>query len=232
MEGGMRMQSLVKYPPLVRVRDLDEKNPLTKNMKDLVLPFTSSLKVAAPDGVTATVLARSSAHSWIFDATDTFLVDPQSLPQPPGEGKFDGAQPLLVALEGSFASAFAGRPIPPQDEGGEPVATTTLERSPTTRLAVAGGSLFARDEMRNRMGILLGVNLIDWLAQDERLLAIRGRGIVNRPLREMSDGGKAAFKYANMIGLPLVFAAIGLVRWRLRVSRKRRGYTPPAGDRA
>jgi ABC-type uncharacterized transport system involved in gliding motility auxiliary subunit len=226
-EGGFRVQSRTPYPPFIRVRDLPKDNPLTKNLQDLGLPFMSSLSVAAQEGVTATVLARSSQRTWKFPAEDTFLVDPPSLPQPV-DGKYDGPQVLVVALEGSLTGAFAGKPIPGKDEGGEPVAASALDRSPTTRVVVAGGSLFARDEVRNRLGVLLANNLVDWMAQDERLVAIRGRGVVNRPLKEISDGGKTAFEYGNMIGLPLAFVAFGVVTWRLRVARKRRGYVPPA----
>jgi hypothetical protein len=42
------------------------------------------------------------------------------------------------------------------------------------------------------------------------------------PLRELTDGQRNTVKYLNMLGLPLVFVAFGLVRWRVRERRRGR----------
>jgi hypothetical protein len=42
------------------------------------------------------------------------------------------------------------------------------------------------------------------------------------PLGEVSDGARSAIRYANILGMPLLFIAFGLVRWRRRESRRAR----------
>jgi len=221
-QGGMRVTSIVPYPPLVRVRDLDKESPVTKNMSDLTIPFISGLKVDSPEGVRATVIARSSPQSWLFEPEDTFLVDPQALPRAEQADRA-GPQDLVAMLEGSFSSYFTGKEIPSREEGGEPVAAALVEKSPEIRVVVVGSSRFIQDGMRNRLAQVFFANIMDWMVQDEQLIAMRARSIASRPLEEIGEKSKNAIKYGNMFGLPLVFIAFGVVRMRVRLARKRRG---------
>ncbi len=221
-QGGMRFTSIVSYPPLVRVRDLDPESPVTKNMSDLTIPFISGLEVEAPEGVKASVIARSSPNSWLFEPEDSFLVDPQALPRAE-QDDFVGPQDLVAMLEGSFSSYFADKEIPPREEGGEPVASALVDKSPETRMAVIGSSRLIQDGMRNRLAHVFFANIMDWMVQDERLIAMRARSIANRPLEELGEKSKNAIKYGNMFGLPLAFILFGVVRMRVRTARKRRG---------
>ena len=223
-QGNMRFASIVAYPPMIRVGDLDRENNLVKNLRDLTLPFVSSLGVIPKEGVEAQVIAQSSAKSWLFDTGDSFIVDPQTL-QGPGSGGFDGPHPLAVTLTGTFSSPYAAATIPAKEAGGEPVASDLSAHSPETRLAVVGTSRFIRDEMRNLLPLSMAFfnNIIDWTAQDERLISIRTRSILNRPLEEIGENARRAIKYGNMIGLPLAFILFGTIRWRVRRARKRKG---------
>ena len=231
-QGGMMMHRMIAFPPFVVVPEKDLAHvPVTKNLGGVELPFVSSLTVEEIEGVTPTVVATSSDKAWLFTNSDTFLVEPQYLPKPLPED-LAGPYPLVVTLEGSFDSAFTGTAIPVKEDG-SPVGGEMFDHSPTTRIAVVGGSSFARDDFRKRLGVLLFVNLVDWLSQDDRLIALRSKTVVNRPLnQDQIDAVGARYKYGNMIGLPLVFVLFGLVRWRLRSSRKGRGYQPASGNRA
>ena len=63
--------------------------------------------------------------------------------------------------------------------------------------------------------------MIDWLSQDEALIAIRSRESTDRPLRAVSDQTKRVVKYANMVGGPLAIVLLGLFVWQ---ARKRRSF--------
>ena len=84
-------------------------------------------------------------------------------------------------------------------------------------------SLWLEDKRRNRVGSVFFANLVDWLTQDNALVGIRTRDIDDKPLEDVSPLVKNTIKYGNMILLPLVFAAFGLVRWQIRQGKKRRG---------
>jgi len=221
-QGNMMMSSLTPYPAMVRVKDMPQDDPLVKNLQNLTIPFAANLIVDPPEGVDARVLARSSEKSWLFENEDTFLADPQSLPEPMTD-ELNGPFDLAAVLEGNFTSFYKGKPAPAMEQGGEPVAESVIESSPPTRLAVVGSSYMIRDRLRNRLGVALLANLMDWMVQDENLINIRARGIVNRPLDKITDGARNAIKYGNMLGLPAAFALFGVIRWRVRTARKRRG---------
>ncbi|MHA1568570.1 MAG: Gldg family protein, partial [Alphaproteobacteria bacterium] len=222
MQGNIRFQTLVAFPPFVRVQDLAQDSMLVKNLHDLTMPFIAPLTLTAKEGVEAKVIARSSEKSWLFENEDSFLVDPQALPTPT-EDDFAGPQNLVVTLAGAFSSYYRDQQIPTREEDGQPVAASLFEQSPNTRLAVVGSSLWISDLLPNRLTYVFFANLMDWLAGDDRLVGIRTRTITNRPLEQTSALAKNLIKYGNMFLLPLAFIAFGVVRWRLRLRRKRRG---------
>ncbi len=63
-------------------------------------------------------------------------------------------------------------------------------------------------------------NVLDWTVQNEALIAVRSKAFRHRPLRELSDAKVAALKYANILGVPLLFIAIGLLRFALWKRRR------------
>ncbi|MBZ0271009.1 Gldg family protein, partial [bacterium] len=221
MQGNVRFQSFVRFPVFVRVTDLAADSPLTRNLQDLTLPFTTPIELSAPEGVTANVIAKSSERTWLFENDDSYLVEPQLLPQPE-EGDFVGPRPLVATLEGSLPSFFADKAIPAHGSG-DPVAATKLDASPETRVAVVAGSYFAADELRNSLGYVFFANLVDWLGANERLIGIRTKTIINRPLNVPGDAARNAVRYGNMFVPPLALIAFGIARWRWRARKKRKG---------
>jgi len=50
---------------------------------------------------------------------------------------------------------------------------------------------------------------------------MRTRGLAEPPLQpEISDATRAAVKYGNTFGLPLLLVLYGIVRWRMREARR------------
>ena len=68
--------------------------------------------------------------------------------------------------------------------------------------------------------IEFGLNMIDWLVQDDALLAIRAKKVEPRSLRPTPEGIRPWIKYGNMIGPVLLVMLFGLVRWRRRKNRQ------------
>jgi ABC-type uncharacterized transport system involved in gliding motility auxiliary subunit len=76
------------------------------------------------------------------------------------------------------------------------------------------------------------LNSIDWLAQDEELIAIRSKDRRPVPLVFKTAVEREGAKYANLIGLPVLVALAGLVHLARRRRRTREQYRPlvPAGE--
>lgn len=98
------------------------------------------------------------------------------------------------------------------------------------RIVVVGTADFAGDRYARNSpeNIVFVQNAIDWLAQDEALIAIRSKNRAPAPLVFTSVTKRSAVKYGNLIGVPLLLVALGIVRlWRRRETT-RRVYRPLA----
>lgn len=62
-------------------------------------------------------------------------------------------------------------------------------------------------------------NCLDWGVQNEALVDIRSKGYVKRPIQSVSGGGRTAIQLSFIVGLPLLFAIVGILR---TVARRRR----------
>lgn len=219
---------MVPYPWFVRVQpeNLSRRNPVTANLQSIVFPWVSTVEPtvavdttgAAGAGVKAEVLATTSAQS--FRQQGNLSVNPQQRLQPPSPNDMKKF-PVAVALTGSFSSFFAGKATPPPADSAAALAAphpTTIDRSPPTQIVVVADADFALDQFvgqypENRTFLM---NLVDWCTMGDQLIAIRSRGETNRPLRPVSDSARATIKFANMLGMPLLVIAFGLLRWSLR----------------
>lgn len=97
-----------------------------------------------------------------------------------------------------------------------------LERNVSDRVqrvvVVGNGSFLANTFLGNGGNLDLGVNMINWLAGDETLIAIQPRPSLDSGL-ELGRGAQYLILFGFLIFLPLAFATTGvLIWWRRRKS--------------
>jgi ABC-type uncharacterized transport system involved in gliding motility auxiliary subunit len=177
----------------------------------VVFPFPSPVDLVgplalptAPAGADLMPLARTTARAWT-EAGATRETD-----------------------RGPLALGFAYRG--PVDRGARPV-----------RLVVIGDSAFAADRYMRLVrsfpiyagGAQLLLDAVDWALEDASLAALRGNARRSRALVEVSPEQASAITWASAVGLPALFCAAGLLRWRVRRRRaaqqrfeRRRAPTP------
>ncbi len=212
----------VNQPMYPVATDIASTHRVTEKIKGIVFPFASSLELTGElkDGKApgkAVALARSTAKAW--HQTGFFLYDPQQeMKQKPGDKR--EVYTFAYAYEGKLPSAFAKNAA-----ASEPGLVS--ESTAPVRLLVVGDSDFASDEQfqhgpRQAMqaNFLFMMNAVDWLLQDEALIGVRGKTLQARPLTVTSESAPMLARYGNSLGLPLFFCAYGIVRWRLRRSRR------------
>jgi ABC-2 type transport system permease protein len=168
------------YPPLAIVQFTEEQaeHPATYRLTEARMPFASTLSLTedAPEGVRRTVLATSSEQSWSMTGDAINLDQTQRWSMNGPIGPF----PLIVALEGKLPSAFAAAA---SSEGGE---ATPAESPEDARVLVIGsgaapiiqlpeGQQVADEELASALALPL--NSIDWLANDDDLVAIRAKNV-------------------------------------------------------
>ena len=92
------------------------------------------------------------------------------------------------------------------------------------RLVVVGDSEWLTDLVisRSEPNVALALNLVDWLAQEDKLAAVRSKVVSSRDLLFSSSTHENVSRWANIAGVPLLVVVIGLVR---SVRRRRFGFT-------
>lgn len=212
-QGNYMVQMPVNYPLIPRATDLAKDSVITKGLDSMLFPFASSIDLADPfpNEADVTVIARSSEASGKIKGIRT--IDPNAYKiVDPAEQR--GSFPLLVTLNGTFRSAFADKEIPaaspesgiPDMGGPRDDAAGRLRESAPTRLVVSGSA----DFVANNVPFLL--NLVDWMVQDESLIAIRSKSVQVPPLEPLDVATTRLVKAVNLLFGPLVMLLIALAR--------------------
>ena len=93
------------------------------------------------------------------------------------------------------------------------IALERLQDEKTQRIVVVGsGHFLANSYLGNGGNLDLGVNIVNWLAGDDRLIAIQPRSAPDVSL-SLSKGELAALVIVFLIALPLAFIAAGACIW-------------------
>ncbi|MBF0523512.1 MAG: GldG family protein [Deltaproteobacteria bacterium] len=206
--GGMTIANMVNYPFFPVISEFPKDSPIVRDLSDLTLFFTSSIEKSKQAGeqVVFTPVAKSSSNSGVM--TDPFAIDPY---QKFTREQFNGSAKTLVAtVTGAFKSFFKdGLPKEIKED------KDRIKEGKKTRLVVVGDARILEDDFASsRSNMVFIQNAVDWLAQEEDLIAIRSKGEVMAPLTEISDGAKILIKYVNVMAAPILFILFGLIYWQ------------------
>jgi ABC-type uncharacterized transport system involved in gliding motility auxiliary subunit len=209
--GFMVVAMPVPYPFIPSLARLEMDSPITRGLSSIGFPFSTPVTATAGEGRQVSVLARSSAKSWL--EPKPYNLDPRR------EWRNETITPsgpydLMVQVTGKLKSHFA--------EAGGAVSSPTLQESQgDARIIVAGTSALFQDDFMGRPNQALLLNVADWMLLDPSMLAMRSRGLAVAPLQtDLSDGTRNAVKFGNALGIPLLLALAGLFRWRMREGRR------------
>ena len=185
------------YPFFIRAQST-RLSPVNQDVGSVVLTWASTIDTTGAAKGTVTPLFISSRAGGAFTGM-TSVAPSQDFPQA------DLKPRLLAAM----------------------VAPADSSRS-KGRVVVVGSLDFATDRFVRSApeNLAFTLNAIDWLAQDEALIAIRSKDRRPPALMFQSAGEREGVKYANLIGVPLLVAAFGAVRLIRRRRRTREPYRP------
>jgi ABC-type uncharacterized transport system involved in gliding motility auxiliary subunit len=194
------------YPFFIR-SESSRLSLVNQDIGAVVLTWASTIDTSKAVKGTITPLLASSTEAGTF--TNATSIDPRS-----DFPRTDLGRKLLGVL------------VAPKD--------SAKAQSGKGRAIVVGSSDFASDRFvqfaPENLGLAL--NAVDWLAQDEELIAIRSKDRKPVPLVFKSAVERDAAKYANLIGLPLVVALVGVAHLVRRRRRTRDPYRPLVPARA
>ncbi len=197
------------YPYWVRAPVIDKK--VAGNVESAVLPWASSLGIAESqrDSVEVIPILETSE----FAAIDFTYRDLRPNSQTFEELTPDNLVQSLVAVA---------------------VAEKAGAGADAYRIVVVGDSGWLTDAMvaRTQQNAALALNLVDWLAQEDRLASVRSKVVSSRDLLYSSPTHENAARWLNIAGVPLLFILFGAIR---SIRRRRFGFTlygQAAGGRA
>jgi ABC-2 type transport system permease protein len=169
----------------------------TRSLSALTLTWSGALEVT-----------DSAAVIPLWQTTEAGILRSPGLPILPDQN-WDaprdqlGVRTVAVALD------------PGADEGADEASS-----SKRGRMIVVGDASFLEPQFSryNPQNALFAANAVDWLAQDESLIRIRSKNRTPPALAFTTDWSRNALKWGNLVGVPLLFVMIGI----LRVSGRRR----------
>lgn len=232
--GWLVFSNIIDYPPYVIATDLSRAHPVTRDLDSLTLPFVSPVEISTRTASGSIhVLAKSSRLSWLRSSWAKGGFQNISPVQDfrPTAGDLKGPFVLAASLEDSFQSYFstaagAAHPLPKQSSASSFLASS-LGKS---RLLFVGTARFVEEDLRGHgTGPVFLLNIIDWSALDSDLIAIRSKGGVYKPLREVPAEYKVLVRWGNILGPALLVALFGSLRmYRRRKLQSRRlaAYAP------
>ncbi len=186
-------------------------NDIARGLGNITFAFASPLKLnipAAKDNETAalegeTILSTSEA-AWVD--TYPFEVDPFH-EWTKAEAGTQAVRSLMVTVSGMLPAHFP-------DENDATGAAG--------RILVVGTSTILQDQLFGRSNAAIVLNMTDWMLQDQAMLAMRTRGLAPALIDpDISEGQKAGIRFGNILGLPLLFIVIGVVRMAMRNARRK-----------
>ncbi len=196
------------YPFFIRAQST-RSSPINQDLGAVVLTWASTIDTTGATKGTVTPLLTSSRAAGTFTNVTT-IAPSQDFPQQ------DLSPRLLAAVVSGGTQPAAGKP--------------------KGRVVVVGSLDFTTDRFVRTApeNLAFTLNAVDWLAQDEALIAIRSRDRRPPPIVFSNVATRETVKYANVIGLPLLVALWGLVHLIRRRRRTRAAYhrLVPATERA
>ncbi|MFS8637074.1 MAG: Gldg family protein [Gemmatimonadota bacterium] len=191
---------IAPYPLWPIVVRTDEDHTITRGLEALTLAWPTALELA--ENTAARPLWTTTEFAGVTDATGSIMPEALDLDTDP---EALGTRVVAAVVEAPVAEGDAGEDRAQQAAG---------------RLVVVADADFVSDDFvrTNPQNLAFAANAVDWLAQDEALIAIRSKDRTPPPLVLESEAQQAALKWGNLIGVPLLFVLGGA----LRVAQRRR----------
>ena len=196
------------YPYWVRAPVIDKK--VAGNVESAILPWASSLGISESQRGRIEVIP-------ILETSEFAAIDFNYGDLRPNSPIFEETTP------DNLVQSLVAVAVAEQSEDEE-----------AYRIVVVGDSGWVTDALvsRSQENVALALNLVDWLAQEDKLASVRSKVVSSRDLLYSSPTHENTARWINVAGIPLVFILFGAIR---SVRRRRFGFTlygQSAGDRA
>lgn len=193
-------QLIVPYPFWIRALSTGEA-VVNRDIEAVLLPWASSVDTASalPGSVTPLLVTSRAAG---VETGRTFVSPQRDFPE-------DSLGTRLVAVLVN------------------PAVSDSVTDGANGRAVVIGNAQFVSDGfLRGSAALTLILNAVDWLAQDEGLIAIRSKNRNPPPLVFEKEVTRDLAMWGNVIGVPFLLAVLAVIVLLRRQRRATRTYQP------
>ncbi len=234
-QKGSIQETQIYFAPMVQHQNINQDLDVLKGSSELITFRMTEVKALDREDSTVKTLFTTSDKGWTVEPDKLTLIP--AMISPSGEmSKIS----LGVLKDGNFTSFFKGKEIPAkelkekeeEDEGTESnlISGVTedealIESSEKGKLMVLGSSDMITDSILSQnyqSNVLFMQNSIDYLSGREDYTQMRSKGVLNRPMVEVSTIKRNFIKYFNIIGLPIIVALCGLLSYLIWLNKKNR----------
>ncbi len=223
----------ISNPTMPVFTNINSESVITKDIPTLSFPMASTITVmpGALENKEMSLTELVKTEKEAVRRTNVSNIGYESI-QEPQEGEEPGPFVVAAALQGPMQSFFAetGKPVtkPASNPADNLPADYQAVKSspPGARIVVVGNGDFMFPNQQtgygrqySGLGALFLLNMVDWLVQDEALVSIRSKG-VPRVLKDVDSDDYSTYQAANIVGVPMIFALIGLLFWFIRRQRQ------------
>lgn len=206
-QGPFLVTNIVKYPFFIITTDLDRKNPTTKDLSSITIPFASPIEYST-SSLNITPIIKTSKYSFAKKENSYTSIDPfqnYTIENTDLKGPFT----ISIIAKGKFNSFFNE---PPKELKEKKIIKEGLNE---TLLYLVSSSKFIYNQDLNPDNIQYFINIINYITQDEELMMIKSKKAGIIPLREINETYKVIIKYLNIILPVLIVIAYGIYRWKI-----------------
>jgi gliding-associated putative ABC transporter substrate-binding component GldG len=217
--GGYAQYQLINYPFWVAAlaQFAAPGHPVSSAFAGVDLFWASPLELNPPQGVEGTALFSTTPEAWL--QTRNFSLDPnQSYYFVMEQAETTGPRDLAAALSGRFPAWFAGVPKPVR-EGSDEELPDLPPHAEESRLVVIGDTDIATSAyiqaVRSQRNLDFLVKTLDWLGNDDDIIAIRNRESAAGRLDRIAEPVERAKRMAlvriiNIAIVPALVIALGV----------------------
>ncbi|NLB64151.1 MAG: GldG family protein [Fibrobacter sp.] len=209
------------YFPVIAEDDLNRDHVISSTIGSMILPWTQSVQADSANSIS---LLATTDQAW--SASAPYNLIPQEQYMAVAKQKFD----LAVLRTDTLYSAFDSVPEGVDTHGRPHLSKGTAP----SNVLVIGNELFATDffvrwSSQGMFGqntvenLNFVLNACDFLALDEKLITIRSREVVRRPITDEGYKQRKGWIAFNLVAVPLLLALIGVVFLQKRKRSSRRG---------
>jgi len=229
--GIFEVSSPVKLPMQLRIipEQMNQEISITSNLGHLLYLWGSALTVDDDKikqlGLQARTLFYSSPEAWQAKYHSGYLNNSDLSPPGSDERK---QYPLAVLVKGQFPDAFKGKSLPawPKREEIDESSSRTSEKrqelnpKPGQLILVGCARMFDRNLLSRAGHAQFFMNSIEAISLGEKLIEVRSKQPMFRPLKRVSSATKIIWKAVVTFLVPLAICFTGGLRLFMRRRQK------------